>query len=38
MNDLLFSLCGSHKDWRMRLGMVQSSFLHVVKAGLDLQG
>ena len=25
MNDLLFSLCGSHKDWGM--GMVQSSLV-----------
>ena len=38
MNDLLFSLRGSHKDWRKRLGMVQSCFEHVEKAGLDLQG
>ena len=30
MNDLLFLLRGSHKDWKMRLGMVQSSFKHVV--------
>ena len=38
MDDKVFFLHGSHKDWNMRLGMVQSSVYHVEKAGLGLQG
>ena len=38
MDDKVFFLHGCHKDWNMRLGMVQSRVYHVEKAGLGLQG